>query len=230
MQSIYLREDLKLEFEEPGSGEAEFDQYVSDPQNPVPYQRRPIHPYSAGDSSWGKWLVEDQRIFADRADVLSFKSDVLTEPVAISGQPIADLFASTSGTDCDFVVKLIDVYPDNYPSNPELRGYQLMISADILRGRYRNDWANPVPVPAGKVERYRWILPAAAHVFLPGHRIMVQIQSSWFPLYDRNPQTYVENIFRAKPEDYQKAVERIFHRSGQASSIELPVVPAPEMP
>jgi hypothetical protein len=124
-------------------------------------------------------------------------------------------------------VKLIDVYPDKDPSQPELRGYQLMVSADILRGRYRNDRAHPSPIPEGTVERYRWTLPAASHVFLPGHRIMVQIQSSWFPLYDRNPQKYVENIFRAKPEDFRKATQRIYQTGAQASSIELPVVKAP---
>jgi uncharacterized protein len=130
----------------------------------------------------------------------------------------------SSGADCDFVVKLIDRYPDTYPEQPELAGYQLMISADIMRGRYRNDVSHPSPIPAGKVERYRWPLPAANHAFLPGHRIMVQIQSSWFPLYDRNPQTFVDNIFRAKPGDYRKAVQRIYQTGATESSIELPVV------
>jgi predicted acyl esterase len=134
------------------------------------------------------------------------------------------LFASTSGTDSDFVVKLIDVYPDEYPSRPELGGYQLMISADILRGRYRNDVSHPSPIPSGKIELYRWVLPAANHVFLPGHRIMVQIQSSWFPLYDRNPQRYVTNIFWAQPEDFQKSAQRIYHSGAQASFVSLPMV------
>jgi hypothetical protein len=169
--------------------------------------------------------VDDQRSIAARPDVLSYSSDVLTQPIAISGQPVANLFASTSGTDADFVVKLIDVYPDLYPSQAELGGYQLMISADILRGRYRKDFAHPTPVKSGDVERYRWNLPTASHVFLPGHRIMVQIQSSWFPLYDRNPQTYVENVFHAKPEDFRKATQRIYRTGAQASSIDLPVVP-----
>ncbi len=114
--------------------------------------------------------------------------------------------------------------PTVYPSQPELSGYELMVSADILRGRYRDDMAHPSPIPPGKVERYRWMLPATSHVFLPGHRIMVQIQSSWFPLYDRNPQSYVENIFWAKPEDFHKAAERIYQTGTQASFIELPVV------
>ncbi len=223
LQPLYLRAGLKLEFEKPDSEDRAYEEYLSDPAKPVPYRIRPILPTYANGSSWWRWLVDDQSSFADRPDVISFQSDVLTQPIAISGQPIANLFASTSGTDADFVVKLIDVYPDEYPSQPELAGYQLIISADILRGRYRYDWEHPTPIPAGKVERYRWILPAATHVFLPGHRIMVQIQSSWFPLYDRNPQTYVENIFWAKPEDFKTATQRIYHGIGQASSIELPL-------
>jgi len=123
------------------------------------------------------------------------------------------------------VVKLIDVYPDLYPSQPELGGYQLMISADILRGRYRKDFSNPSPIKAGEVEQYRWSLPSVSHVFLRGHRIMVQIQSSWFPLYDRNPQTYVENIFFAKPEDFRKATQRMYRTAAKPSAIELPVIP-----
>jgi len=225
MRTIYLRKGFRLEFEKPGSEGIACDEYISDPAKPVPYRLRPVRPTYAQDSTWGRWLVDDQRSIAARPDVLSYSSDVLTQPVAISGQPVANLFASTSGTDADFVVKLIDVYPDLYPSQAELGGYQLMISADILRGRYRKDFAHPSPVKSGDVEQYRWNLPAASHVFLPGHRIMVQIQSSWFPLYDRNPQTYVENIFYAKPEDFRKATQRIYHTGAQASSIELPVVP-----
>lgn len=225
MRPIYLKPGLQLGFQAPSPGGAAYEEYISNPANPVPYRVRPIRtPYCPG-SSWDRWLVEDQRSLSARPDVLSFSSDVLTEAIAINGQPVADLFASTTGTDSDFVVKLIDVYPNAYPSQPELGGYQLMISADILRGRYRDDRTHPTPVPAEKVERYRWALPAATHVFLPGHRIMVQVQSSWFPLYDRNPQRYVDNIFWAKPEDYVKATQRIYHTSAQASSIELPLVP-----
>jgi uncharacterized protein len=225
MRTIYLRKGFRLEFEKPGPEGIAFDEYISDPAKPVPYRLRPVRPTYAQDSTWGRWLVDDQRSIAARPDVLSYSSDVLTQPVTISGQPIANLFASTSGTDADFVVKLIDVYPDLYPSQAELGGYQLMISADILRGRYRKDFAHPTPVKSGDVEQYRWNLPTASHVFLPGHRIMVQIQSSWFPLYDRNPQTYVENIFYAKPEDFRKATQRIYRTGAQASSIDLPVVP-----
>jgi putative CocE/NonD family hydrolase len=150
---------------------------------------------------------------------------VLTAPVRIAGQPVAHLFASTSGTDSDWVVKLIDVYPDEVPGEVELGGYELPVSMDILRGRFRDDPAKPSAIPANKVLGYTLPLPPADHVFLPGHRIMVQIQSSWFPLYDRNPQTFVDNIFFAKAEDYKKATQRIYHAKDRASFIDLPVAP-----
>jgi uncharacterized protein len=227
MRPLYLKPGGRLGFDTAAPSGAPYAEYVSDPAQPVLYSERPILPVYAQGSTWAQWLVQDQRNLSDRPDVLSFQSDVLAEPVVLSGQPVANLFASTSGSDSDFVVKLIDVYPDKYPSQPELRGYQLMVSADILRGRYRNDTAHPSPISEGKVERYRWTLPAASHVFLPGHRIMVQIQSSWFPLYDRNPQKYVDNIFRAKPEDFRKATQRVYQTGAHASSIELPVVKPP---
>ncbi len=152
---------------------------------------------------------------------------MLTEPVHIEGQPVVNLVASTSGTDSDWVVKLIDVYPDEYPANPQMGGYQLPIGMDIIRGRYRESFSNPKAIESNKPLTYRFNLPPANHVFLPGHRIMVQVQSSWFPLYDRNPQTYVENIFWAKPEDYKKATQRVYHAAREASDIELPVVSEP---
>jgi len=223
MQPLYLKPGLRLGFDTPSSDGTAFAEYISDPAQPVPYSARPVPPVYSRESTWGDWLVSDQRSLSARADVLSYSSEILTESVALGGQPVANLFASTSGTDSDFIVKLIDVYPDKYPSQPELSGYQLMVSADILRGRYRKDVTHPAPIPEGKVERYRWALPAASHVFLPGHRIMVQIQSSWFPLYDRNPQTYVENIFLAKPENFRKAIQRIYQTGSQASFIELPI-------
>ncbi len=224
MRMLYLKPGMQLGFDVAAPGGAPYAEYISNPAQPVLYSERPIRPVYSRSSTWDRWLLEDQRILSKRPDVLSYQSEVLTNPVVLSGQPIANLFASTSGTDSDFVVKLIDVYPDQNPSEPELAGYQLMIAADILRGRYRSDLANPSPIPPGKVERYRWTLPAVSHVFLPGHRIMVQIQSSWFPLYDRNPQTYVENIFLAKPEEYRKATQRIYQTGAQASFIELPAV------
>jgi hypothetical protein len=168
--------------------------------------------------------VDDQREASGRTDVLTYTSDVLTAPVEIRGQAVANLIASTSGTDSDWVVKLIDVYPDEVADHPELGGYQLAVAMDIFRGRYRESLSTPRAIEPGKPLAYRFPLPPADHEFLPGHRIMVQVQSSWFPLYDRNPQTFVENIFRAKPGDYKKATQRIYRAPGQASSIELPVV------
>jgi putative CocE/NonD family hydrolase len=224
---LYLEVGLKLGFTAPTSSEPAFDEYVSDPAKPVPYRARPSQPigYDA-PMTWAQWLVDDQREASGRPDVLVFTTDVLTSPVHISGQPIANLVASTSGTDSDWVVKLIDVYPDEVASQPNLGGYQLPIAMDIFRGRYRDSFANPKPIEPNKPVTYRFPLPPANHVFLPGHRIMVQVQSSWFPLYDRNPQTFVPNIFWAKPGDYQKATQRIYHAPGEASSIELPVVAA----
>jgi uncharacterized protein len=222
---LYLTAGEKLSFSAPQAGDADFDEYISDPAKPVPYRARPIQPmgYSAG-MTWSEWLVDDQREQSGRQDVAVFVSDTLTAPLKISGQPIANLVASTSGTDSDWVVKLIDVYPDEVASQPALGGYQLMISADIFRGRYRESLDHPKPIAANQPLLYRYALPTANHVFLPGHRIMVQVQSSWFPLYDRNPQTFVPNIFWAKPGDFQKATQRIYHAPGHASFVELPVV------
>jgi putative CocE/NonD family hydrolase len=174
--------------------------------------------------TWPLWLVDDQRESSGRPDVLAFVSDVLTEPVKISGLPVVNLFASTSGTDSDWVVKVIDVYPAEVGSDPAMGGYELMVSADIFRGRYRESLETPKAITPDKPLLYKFELPTANHVFLRGHQIMVQIQSSWFPLYDRNPQTFVPNIFWAKPGDYKKAVQRVFHSPDQASFIELPVV------
>jgi putative CocE/NonD family hydrolase len=224
---LYLNPGLKLSFSEPsasGAGSA-FDQYVSDPAKPVPYRARPSQPVGySGRFTWPKWLVDDQREASGRPDVLAFVSDEVHQPMKISGQPIANLIASTSGTDSDWVVKLIDVYPDEVAGQEEMGGYQLMVSADIFRGRYRESLETPKALTPDKPQLYRFALPTANHVFLPGHRIMVQIQSSWFPLYDRNPQTFVPNIMWAKPGDYHEATQRIYHASGQLSFVELPLV------
>jgi len=225
MKPLYLQENFGLSFDAPpaavyGSGTVA-DLYVSDPAKPVPYETRPVR--FAESDRWKEWLVSDQRAVADRTDVLTYQTAVLTAPVRISGAPIADLYAATSGTDVDWVVKLIDVFPDQVPSQPEMGGYELPISMDIFRGRYRESFENPAPIPSGTVLRYRFALPTANHVFQPGHRIMVQIQSSWFPLYDRNPQIFVPNIFLAKPEDYVKATQSIFRTADHASSVLLPV-------
>ncbi len=225
---LYLRAGLRAGFEPPRGGDAPFEEYVSDPAKPVPYRARPTRPVEDGDGeSWRRWLVDDQREASGRPDVLAFVSEVLTAPLKISGAPVADLVASTSGTDSDWVVKLIDVYPDEVAGQPAMGGYQLMISADIFRGRYRERPEAPRPLAAGRPLRYRFALPNANHVFRPGHRIMVQVQSSWFPLYDRNPQTFVPSIFWARPGDYRKATQRVFHAPGQASTVELPVVKGP---
>ena len=222
---LYLKPGLKLSFTEPGTGAAAYDEYVSDPSKPVPFRHRPTLPISYNNPRiWPQWLVDDQREASGRTDVLAYFTDVLKAPVKISGQPEVHLTASTSGTDSDWVVKLIDVYPDEVAAQPEMGGYQLMVSADIFRGRYRESFSKPEPIEAGKPLLYRFELPTANHVFLPGHRIMVQIQSSWFPLYDRNPQKFVPNIFWAKPDDYQKAVQRVYHVSGEESFIDLPLV------
>ena len=225
VKPLYLEAGLKLAFTPPAPTDAAFDEYISDPAKPVPFRARPVQPIGYDPPlTWAQWLVDDQREASGRPDVLVFTSDVLTAPVHISGQPIANLVASTSGTDSDWVVKLIDVYPDEVADHPNLGGYQLMIAADIFRGRYRESFATPKAIPAGQPLTYRFALPPANHVFLPGHRITVQVQSSWFPLYDRNPQSFVPSIFWAKPGDYRKATQRIYHAPGEASSIELPVV------
>ena len=223
---LYLGAGLKLGFQPPAAGSPEFDEYVSDPAKPVPFISRPVDQSGA---RWANWLVDDQREVSGRTDVLVFVSDVLTTPVKISGQPVANLVASTSGTDSDWVVKVIDLYPDEVAGDSPMGGYQLMVSADIFRGRYRESLETPKPLAADKPLLYKFALPTANHVFLPGHRMMVQVQSSWFPLYDRNPQTFVPNIFWAKPEDYRKAVQRVWHspEAGHASFIELPLVTGP---
>ena len=219
--SLYLKDGFGLGFDKP-AGSARFDEYVADPAKPVPFVQRPVR--MADGAVWKPWLVADQRGYSDRTDVLTYVTEPLRTPLQISGQPMVNLFASTSGTDADWVVKLIDVYPDEVASQPELGGYQLGIAMEIFRGRYRQGLDQPVAIFPGKVENYRFALPNADHVFLPGHRVMVQIQSSWFPLYDRNPQTFVPNIFFAKPGDYRKATQRVYHAPGMESTIELPVV------
>jgi putative CocE/NonD family hydrolase len=204
------------------------EEYVSDPAKPVPFLPRPI---DMGDATqWKPWLIRDQRFVSERPDVASWKSAPLDEPVHIMGAPEVVLYASTTGTDSDWVVKLIDVYPNDTPepaaqgAKPGMAGYELPVGIEIFRGRYLKSFAQPAPLKPGKVERYRWTLPDVDHVFLPGHRIMVQVQSTLFPLYDRNPQTYVENIMYARPADYKKATQRIWFGGATPSAVVLPVV------
>ena len=224
-RNLYLQAGGNLSLGSSSAAAPDFESYVSDPAKPVPYLPRPIHiGGSEGETNWQTWLVGDQRDAASRPDVLSFATPALKEPVKISGEPVANLNASTTGSDVDFVVKLIDVYPDEVGRDPKMGGYQLMIAADILRGRYRESFSNPKAVAPGQKLVYRFALPTTNHVFLPGHRIMVQVQSSWFPVYDRNPQSYVANIFFAKPADYKKATIKIFDGGASASFVELPVV------
>jgi putative CocE/NonD family hydrolase len=174
---------------------------------------------------WYTWLVQDQRFVETRPDVLTWKTEALQEDVTIAGDVKAKLFASTSGTDSDWVVKLIDVYPER-ATDVSLSGYELMISDEIFRGRYRKSYEKPEAILAGEVTPYTIDLHTADHVFKKGHKIMVQVQSSWFPLYDRNPQTFVPNIFEAKDSDYQKATQKIYRTAEYPSSVEIPVVAA----
>ncbi|MGA9773308.1 MAG: CocE/NonD family hydrolase [Blastocatellia bacterium] len=218
---LYLQADRKLSFDPPSATRSEaFDSYVSDPANPVPYRPRPIDV----NSGWTTWLVEDQRFVDHRPDVLSWVTDELTTDVVISGKVVANLFASTTGTDSDWIVKVIDVYPEKYAPDPKMGGYQLMIACDVLRGRYRNSFEKPEPIAPNSVARYQIGFPANDHVFLKGHRLMVQVQSTWFPVIDRNPQRFVPNIFRAKQSDFQSATQRVFRSGPHASYIELPIV------
>ena len=221
LERLYLLPYRGLGFDaEPGNT---FDSYVSDPAHPVTYRQRPnLPPYMTG-STWRQWLSDDQRFAEARPDVLTYATAPLTRPLKLAGTPLAHLVASTSGSDSDWVVKLIDVYPDQYPQKPELGGYQLAIAMDVIRGRYRTDPAHPAPVPANQPVTYEFALPQVDYVVEPGHRLMVQVQSSWFPLYDRNPQTFVPNIFFARPADYRAATQRVF-TGRDGSWVGLPVV------
>ncbi len=218
LKPIYLQDGGALGFDKTAAGG---DSYVSDPAKPVPHIPRPVN---FGDGRWGDWLVSDQRGVDGRPDVMTYTTEALTTPVRVSGAPIADIFAKTTGTDGDFVVKVIDVYPAENASDPKMGGYELPISLDIFRGRYRQSFAKPTAIPAGKVQEYKFRLPTVNHVFQPGHKIMIQVQSSLFPLYDRNPQTFVPNIFLAKKSDYQKATVTIVRGGASASAVWLPVV------
>ena len=221
---LYPQPGGGLAFTAPTADGAKYAEFVSDPAKPVPYRVRPVLAMYNAESSWNRWLVDDQRPFADRPDVLTFVTEPLTEALTVSGEVAATLFASTTGTDTDWVVKLIDVFPPEVRSNPTLGGYQLMVSGDIMRGRYRESLEMPKAIQSGQVLAYRVRMPEANHTFLPGHRIMIHVQSSWFPLYDRNPQTFVENIAKARPGDYRPATQRIWFAPEQASFVELPVV------
>ncbi|MGZ3836116.1 MAG: CocE/NonD family hydrolase, partial [Mucilaginibacter sp.] len=225
VKNIYFHSDGKLTFVPPSAKESKlFDSYVSDPAKPVPYRARPVEETYGPGSRWYFWLTEDQRFVQNRPDVLSWETDTLTKDVTVTGDLAAKIYAATSGSDADWVVKLIDVYPAEYKKELKMSGYELMIAADVFRGRFRKNFSKPEPMTPGKVELYTIDLHGIDHVFKKGHKIMVQVQSTWFPIIDRNPQKYVPNIFEAKASDYQKATEMIYHSVAAASCISLPVV------
>jgi putative CocE/NonD family hydrolase len=224
-RDLYLHSGKTLSFDKPTTADTpDFESYVSDPANPVPYRKQPIQPTYGRGSTWYTWLVQDQRFLQGRNDVLSWESQPLDKDLTIDGYVIAHLFASTTGTDSDWVVKLIDVYPDNNPEEPAMAGYQLMIVDEIFRSRYRQSFERPAAIAPDQVNEYSIDLHANNHAFKKGHRLMVQIQSSWYPLYDRNPQKFVENIFLAQPQDYQSATQKIYQSARYASHLTLPVL------
>jgi putative CocE/NonD family hydrolase len=227
-RNLYFQSQGRLSFNPPTDATpTAFDSYVSDPAHPVPYRPRPVeptyNPTAQGGSRWYTWLLEDQRFVHNRPDVLSWVTDTLTEDVVISGDIVAHLFASTTGTDSDWIVKLIDVYPESYPQDPKMGGYQLMVANEILRGRFRKSFETPSPIVPNQVTEYTIDLHTGDHRFLKGHKIMIQVQSTWFPLYDRNPQRFVPNIFMAKDADYQAATQRIFRSRRYASYVRVPL-------
>jgi putative CocE/NonD family hydrolase len=222
-RKLYLNSKGRLSFDLPQEGSSEeFDSYVSDPAHPVPYRPRPVEPTYGPGSRWYAWLVEDQRFVHLRPDVLSWETETLKEDLTVSGDIIAHLFASTTGTDCDWIVKLIDVYPEDYPKDPKMGGYQLMIANEVLRARFNKSFEKPAPIIPNQVNEYVIDLHSNNHCFQKGHRIMVQVQSTWFPIIDRNPQKYVHNIFEAEESDFQTAVQKVFHSRRFPTYIELP--------
>ena len=228
-KALYLTANHRLSFDSPSTtgaagGDAEkYDEYVSDPAKPVPYRPRPV--LASDSDAWRTWLVTDQRFVDGRPDVLTYQTEPLTTAVRVSGVPEVNFYLSTSGSDSDWVVKLIDVYPGTYTSQTNLGGYELPIATDIFRGRYRTSFEHPAALTPNQPLLFKFGLPTVNHIFQPGHRIMVQVQSTLFPLYDRNPQTYVPNIFDAKAADYQKTTQRVWHAGDTASYVDLPVVP-----
>ena len=224
-RELYLHTGKTISFEKPTTDTVhDAETYLSDPTNPAPYRKRPIQPTYGRGSSWYTWLVQDQRFLQGRNDVLSWQTAPLDQDLTIDGYVIAHLFASTTGTDSDWVVKLIDAYPDNNPAEPAMAGYQLMIVDEIFRGRYLKSFEKPAPLVADQVNEYTIDLRANNHTFKKGHRLIVQVQSSWFPLYDRNPQKFVPNIFLAQPQDYQTATQKIFESAKYPSHLTLPVM------
>jgi putative CocE/NonD family hydrolase len=225
-RTLYFQPGGKLDFKPPPAAGPDFDRYVSDPAKPVPYRPRPVTPTYPGPE-WKVWMVEDQRFVHERPDVLSYETEPLTEDVTVAGSLTANLFASTSGTDCDWIVRLIDVYPEPYAKDSAMSGYQLLISGEPTRARFRKSFEKPEPVTPDAVNEYKIDLHWSHHCFRRGHKIMVQVQSTWFPLIDRNPQKYVPNIFEAKDADFQVAEQRIYRSGEQASHVSMQALPGP---
>jgi putative CocE/NonD family hydrolase len=229
-RKLYLQAHGRLAFEPPpGGGGREFDAYVSDPANPVPYRPRPVRPTYPGPE-WRVWMVEDQRFAHRRPDTLSWETEPLTDDVSLAGAVTARLFAATSGGDCDWVVRLVDVYPETCPEDRSLGGYQLMVAGEVLRARFRKGFERPEPVVPGEVAEYAIDLHWNHHCFRKGHKILVQVQSTWFPLYDRNPQKYVENIFQARDADFQAARQQVYRSPRYPSHLTLQVMPGVPAP
>jgi putative CocE/NonD family hydrolase len=219
MHKLYTASNGMLSFDAPRDASA-FDSYLSDPAHPVPYRHRPIPPTYSANSGWTQWLVEDQRFVDQRPDVASWSTAPLHSDLVIAGDVTAHVFASTTGADSDWIVKLIDVYPEN---DEKLPGYELMIDNEVFRARFRNSFEHPEPLEPDRVYEYAIDIHSANHAFRQGHRVMLQVQSTWFPLIDRNPQTWVENIFTAPASAYRAATQKIFRSSKFATYVELPV-------
>jgi putative CocE/NonD family hydrolase len=224
-RKLYFHAGGRLSFDPPDAPDPGYDRYTSDPAKPVPYRPRPVEASFAG-TGWPEWMVQDQRFVHERPDVLSYETEPLAEDLSVAGDVMARLYASTSGTDSDWVVKLIDVYPEDYADDPAMRGYQLMLTGEVLRGRFRKSFEKPEPVEAGAVTPYEVGLHWRSHCFKKGHKVMVQVQSTWFPVIDRNPQKYVDNIYRARDEDFRAAEHRVYRTRSHPSHVSLPVVPS----
>jgi putative CocE/NonD family hydrolase len=224
-RNLYFQAGGRLSFRKPDPASTDlYDSYISDPAHPVPYRTRPIEETYSPGSRWYTWLTEDQRFVQGRPDVLSWETDTLTEDIAVTGNIFAKLFAATTGSDADWIVKLIDVYPDHYPKDPKMAGYEFMVANDVFRGRFRKSFETPEAITPNTVEAFSIDLHSLNHVFLKGHKIMVQVQSTWFPIIDRNPQKFIPNIFEATESDFQIATQKIYRSAESPSHIELSVM------
>jgi putative CocE/NonD family hydrolase len=227
-RNLYFRENGGLSFDPPArtaSAKPQFDAYVSDPAHPVPYRQRPVQPtYDSRGSGWFTWLTEDQRFVDGRADVATWRTETLTEDLSIAGDLTVTLHAATSASDADWIVKLIDVYPEEGMPDAKMNGYEFMVANDVLRGRFRKSFSKPEPITPNAVTPFTVDLHTQNYTFKKGHRVMVQVQSTWFPLIDRNPQKYVPNIFEAKESDFVKAEHKVYRSAAYPSHISLPVL------